>query len=478
MTTNASWFTVDRAGLAKQLADMPTWRLISELLQNAWDEQATRVVVSIDKSNIRGYYDVCVEDDNPNGFADLSHAWTLFAPSTKSTNAEKRGRFNLGEKLLLAGSRSATITTTSGMVRFDSAGRSATKSHQRPAGSSVFVTMKISDLEETIDSLHRLIAPIPTTINGVLMQPGTPLKRIPAKLPTMVANEQGDFARTERMTEVVVYPVTASRPAAIYEMGIPVVDVDLPYSLDVQQKVPLNRDRDNVTPAYLQQLRVLAFNAMYEQLKPEEFKTDWARAAAGDERAEAPAVTHSLDQRFGTKRVAYDPSDPEANRIAMSKGYTVVHGGSLSGGEWTNARSTTRAAGQVTPSPKPYSPDGSPLVYIEPTASMLSVAKLAFRLARSLNIGEISVRFTSDRRWPFRATFGQTLQLVFNAGTLTPAWFDLKTNRTAILDLLIHEFGHYDGSGHLTEAFDDNLTRFGARMTDLALTNPEIFRVD
>lgn len=475
--TDTSWFTVDKTGLAKQLASVPTWRLIAELLQNSWDEAATHVEVIIAKSHLRGYYNVTVTDDNPNGFADLSHAWTLFAPSAKSTNAEKRGRFNLGEKLLLASARSATIMTTTGSVTFDDQGRTVSKNKGRTdTGSSVIVTMKIADLDDTICNLKRLIAPIPTTINGVTMTADTPLNTISATLPTMVANEHGDFTRTERMTTVVVYPINAVRPAAIYEMGIPVVDIDLPWSLDVQQKVPLNRDRDNVTPAYLQQLQVLAFNAMYCEMEPREFKNDWARAAAGDERAMPIAVNHSLEQRFGAKRVAYDPSDQEANRIAMSKGYTVVHGGSLSGGEWANARLTTKPAGQVTPSPKPYSEDGSPLVFIEPTMPMCKVGTLAKRLARELGIGEITVRFTSDKRWPFRATFGSTAQLIINAGVLSPTWFDIKVNREAILDLLIHEFGHYDGSGHLTEAFDNNLSRFGAQLTDLALRNPELFK--
>jgi hypothetical protein len=246
--------------------------------------------------------------------------------------------------------------------------------------------------------------------------------------------------------------------------------------LDVQQKVPLNRDRDNVTPAYLQQLRVAAFNAMHHEMNAEDFRTDWARAAAGDPTALPEAVKRSLDQRFGTKRVAYDPSDQEANRIAMSKGFTIVHGGSLSGDEWANARQTTLPAGQVTPSPKPYSADGTPLVFIEPTADMKTVAALAIDLAHELKIGHITVRFTSDRNWKFRATFGTSLELVFNVAKLTPAWFDLSTNRCEILNLLIHEFGHYDGSGHLTESFDDNLTLFGARMTDLALRMPELFK--
>ena len=39
-----------------------------------------------------------VKDDNPEGFRDLTHAFTLFAESEKRYNEKLRGRFNLGEK--------------------------------------------------------------------------------------------------------------------------------------------------------------------------------------------------------------------------------------------------------------------------------------------------------------------------------------------------------------------------------------------
>ena len=46
--------------------------------------------------------DLTVEDDSPEGFRDLSHAYTLFAKSYKRGNPEQRGQYNFGEKLVLA----------------------------------------------------------------------------------------------------------------------------------------------------------------------------------------------------------------------------------------------------------------------------------------------------------------------------------------------------------------------------------------
>lgn len=488
----SEWFSVDRDGLAKQLADVPTWRLLAELLQNAWDEQSTRVTLTIERAITRGYYQVTVTDDNPDGFKDLSHAWTLFAPSTKGGNAEQRGRFNMGEKLLLAAARSALIRTTTGAVVFNENGRRVTTAGKTISGSVVEVVMKIKDLDDVAKNLQRLVAPVPTFLQieygdhvnlkqHLVLSKDETIRQLGATLPTVITNDQGEFTRTERTTTVRVYAVGDNRPAAIYEMGIPVVDVDLPWSVDVQQKVPLNRDRDNVTPGYLAALRVLVFNGMTEDLTAEDFRSDWARAAAGDDSAAPAAVEQSLDSRFGKQRVAYDPTDQEANRLAMAKGYTVVPGGAMSKGEWTNAKASgsIAPAGQVTPSPKPYSDGGQPLKTIHPdkwTQAMTDTAVMATRLAQEIGIGNITVQMANEISWPFGATFGTSKQLVLNVGRLGHKWFNVPTNLPGILNLLIHEFGHYDGSSHLSEAYYDNLTRFGAATAVAALDHPEWFR--
>src|SRR5207249_11191157 len=101
-----------------------------ELIQNAWDERGvTMVTVSLEHCG-RNKTRLVVEDDAPEGFKDLSHAFTLFADSSKKTNPEQRGRFNLGEKLVLAISDEVTILTTRGGVRFDAQGRRWLRSRQ------------------------------------------------------------------------------------------------------------------------------------------------------------------------------------------------------------------------------------------------------------------------------------------------------------------------------------------------------------
>jgi len=108
------WFDVDREGLRRLLEQHGKGRLVAELLQNALDETVTAVAVKLALLPGRPLAELSVEDDAPEGFLNLGHAYTLFAESYKKARPDKRGRFNLGEKLLLAACLEAHIVTTTG----------------------------------------------------------------------------------------------------------------------------------------------------------------------------------------------------------------------------------------------------------------------------------------------------------------------------------------------------------------------------
>src|ERR1039458_2432774 len=107
--TMSQWFEVDKAGLAKLMAGRFKAFVLYELLQNAWDQNVTRVDVTVTAAQGVRAALITVTDDDPDGFADLRDAYTLFAESRKKGNAAQRGRFNLGEKLVLALAKSAWI---------------------------------------------------------------------------------------------------------------------------------------------------------------------------------------------------------------------------------------------------------------------------------------------------------------------------------------------------------------------------------
>lgn len=466
-----NWFEIDKAGLAKILERKGKEFAIFELIQNAWDEDGvTNVQVTLVPDSANGYAQLTVSDNSPNGFADIAHAYTLFAESKKKSNPEKRGRFNLGEKLVLALAKEARITTTTGTVIFNADGRRRS-SETSAAGSKIYmvIRMKRDEIDKAVTACQRLVQPslVTTTINGVPLTSTPMMKTFFAPLTTEVSDGEGHLVRVTRSSNVEVFRASSTRPAAIYEMGIPVCEIDGKYIFNVGQKVPLTMDRENVLPSFAKQLAVAAVNNMQDVLDSDDANTSWATEAATSPDIDPQALNVVMTQKFGEKRVIYDPSDPEANSRAAAEGFTVITGGQLSKAAWDNVRTHGAAlpAGQVTPSPKPYSPDGKDLTLVkELTDGMVDVQAYAVKFARVILGKSIGVVFAAEATWPYAATYGPSGTLVLNVGRLGKAWFDRKNNQQEIDDLLIHEFGHEYSGNHLSEDYYSALTKIGSKL--------------
>jgi len=479
-----TWFDVDKEGLAKLLERKGKEFVLYELIQNAWDTNALAVAVGLKASeDLKGYSEIEVVDDHPEGWKDLTHAWTLYAESEKKGNAEKRGRFNLGEKLVLALCKVARIETTTGGVMFDEDGRHTLRT-KRDKGSRFWAQIRMNkeEREAALAAVMKLLPPpgVRTYVNGALIENRVPLRKIEATLPTEIADAEGVLKRSSRKTTVDVYNVLPGETASLFEMGIPVVEVGPEggdkWHYDVQMKVPLNADRDNVTPSYLREIRTLVLNAMFQDVKKEEAAAPWVRDAAEDEDVSKEAMNHVITERFGENRVISDPSDQEGTKLAVSKGYTVITPGSLSKEEWSNVRRFQVAlpAGQVTPSPRPYTPDGVEQKVIPEekwTEGMKKIAAYAKFVAKHVLSTEIRIRIVNDIQWPFAATFGRGGELALNVGRLGHSWFNAPY-WAAVDELLVHEFGHWYSSDHLSHGFHDALCKVGAGMVALALHEP------
>jgi hypothetical protein len=134
-----------------------------------------------------------------------------------------------------------------------------------------------------------------------------------------------------------------------------------------------------------------------------------------------------------------------------------------------------KPAGQVTPSPKPFHPDGAPLNYLPTskwTPAMTKCHLLAYEIGLRLLEREIEIHFANDPQWPFNAVYGGQ-RLIFNVGRLGYQFFE---NQRSFLGLLIHELAHEKEGDHLSEKYYDALTNLGAAMVCLALEKPGLFR--
>lgn len=477
------WFRVDKEGLAAILQRRGVEFALFELVSNALDTHAHSVDVSIEPVAGRPIAHVVVTDDDPEGFQDLAHAFTLFAPSSKKGSLEKRGRFNLGEKLVLAICDSACIASTTGMVMFDADGRHDFPRRKRDTGSQFTGELRMTreEMERVIVSLGTLLVPegVHLVVNGARKKPRKSIATFEATLATELADADGNLKRSRARAHVEVHEPYPGEIGTLYEMGIPVVETGDRFHVNVLQKVPLDMDRSNVPPAFLRELRAHVLNAMADKITPEIATASWVREAAGSPLASIKAVEAALTARFGEKRVSYDPSDAEANKLAVASGYTVVHGGSLTGDEWESVRRTETLlpAGKVTPSPKPFTPGGAPAEHVprdEWTPGMVQVVSYTEELALRLLDRDITVSIL--KTFNASAAYGKKEGvLYFNLSALGHQFFD----QGASLDvdrLLLHEFAHEFCSDHLDDEFAEAGFKLGAKLKRLALDEPEFFR--
>lgn len=486
--TTKNWFDVDKAGLAKLLEQRGKAFAVFELIQNAWDaDGATDVGVTLDRIPGKPLARLTVADNAPSGFADLSHAFTLFAESQKKGDPEKRGRFNLGEKLVLALCTEAKVVSTQGCVFFDAHGRHS--SRERTSAGSIFsavIRMTVTESDEVARKIHSLIPPsgVTTTFNGAPLVQREHVVLFTAKLPTLIADEEGILRRVERETTVRIFDPGADGTGTIYELGIPVVETGDRYSVDVGQKVPLNLDRDNVPPAYARTLRTLVLNAVAHKLTESEAGEGWVTDALHHPDVASEAITEVLDKRYGEKRAIYDPSDVEANNRLVAEGYKLLHGGTFGRQAWENIRESQAAlpSGEIRPTPKPYSddPDAPPVDVIPEakwTPEARRIVKFAVWLHAQLFPGPDLVVTLVRTNNGFAACYSKG-RLDFNVKRLGWAWFvpDPTLDYVSrVVDLLVHEFAHWYSGNHLDEAYYNGLSRLAGLTCRLALLYPREF---
>jgi hypothetical protein len=479
---NNQWFSVDKSGLGRQAEEQGKGRLVGELIQNALDEPGvTQIAVTLTLVPGQELADLSVEDDAPSGFADLTHSYTLFAPSAKRANPEQRGQFNLGEKLVLAVCEQASISTTKGSVIFDPEQGRIEKPDKRERG-SVFqglIRMTPAEYSQVCDYLRSLLLPdgIAVTFNGDRLMPRKPVHTFTASLETQVADDKGVMRPTTRKTQVSLYDPLPGEVPALYEMGLPIVETGDRWHVSVAQKIPLNRDRNNVVPRYLKAVRSLVLNEMFGRLSQEDANADWVRQASSDPACSDEAIRRVLDLRFGEKRAAFDPNDPEANKRWVAEGGTLVYGPMLSGEEWASAKraGAIQSAGQLRPTPKPYGDDldGKPVTVIPPekwTQGMRAIADYAVFLGQELMDVAVRVRFVHSTG-NFAACYGSG-KLDFNLFRLGHKFFEQGITEE-VDRLLLHEAAHQYSGDHLSEEYHEGICLLGARLKKLALEKPD-----
>lgn len=465
-----NWFNVDTEGLKALQKGKPKTFIVRELVQNTWDENITTCEIKIERSCKKDdTLTVVVQDDSPEGFKNITDAYTLFRDTSKRKDAEKRGRYNLGDKQVIAICDSATIMSTKGTIHFDKEGRTESETHTEHG---TIVTIDLpgtkKECEEMIEYARALLVPpkIKFVVNGEVIPARVPYKKFDATLLTEI--QTNGFMKTSKR-KTTVHLIKEASPK-LYEMGLPVMDIDCQYGLDVQQKVPLSFDRDSVNQAFLKDLYMETLNHIYMEITPEHSSDSWIRLGMSGKGILPVAIKQILVARYGEKFLVANRFDKNSIDEATARGYRVIAGSELSKEEWANIRenqlmaSTSDLFGMDILEAAPI---------VEPDVNQKAAAEYAKRIAKRFLHCDITVKFVKGLANMPIAQYGKHC-LTFNVSRL--GGFFNKPISVATTDLVLHELGHEAGN-HTEHEYHSLLTRLGAELTMLALTEPGFFEV-
>jgi hypothetical protein len=468
------WFELSHEGWQRLSMARPLGRLLLEAVQNSFDglsssAGATSVSVTLRPESI------AIEDD-ARGIDDESLVYTVFL-SGKAEEPTKRGRMGRGLKELIAAMDAAEVETTRHTVRFGPEGR-FTESNTRERGTRLVLKRRFGEAElREAETWLRLTIPPPGVtlrIDGKLVRrPKALLTLSSCELETVIVQDAVERIAT-RPTEISLYRPRRGEDAHLLEMGIPIERWDVPWHVDVHQRVPLNQGRDSVPDRFKLALRAALLEAMiHSYLDKNDLRADWAQEVV----ARAPLRASVLDAYVSKvfPRGAVLGGTSRANDRARQLGAHVIEGSSISHGSYlalsrvleTSDEYVRRRAAEF---------EGEP---IEPDQRQLAFAEAVRWLARRI-AGRV-VRVSFFARDPNDAGLLEDAHTDVDAKVISfnvrgPARFDDILDPQT-LGLVLHEIAHLESPEH-DHRFIDRL-QYLAGQTARVLSDggPELARM-
>lgn len=463
-------FEVSTEGMRELHAGRNPAQLVRELIQNSWDEypDATECRVTVKAMPNQGHLTrLVVEDDGP-GFRRIEDAYTLLGPTEKRMDPGKRGRYNLGEKELISVAVEAKVETVGRTVEFPAGGGKKVRNSRRRRGTRISAVMPWgAEQRETLVEDLRVFRPTDCALhlNGAEVPRRIALSSVRVELPTVIQDGPGQpLRRSSRVTDMdILTPVGDT--AYLYELGIPVQRISLDFDVDVGQKIPLNPNRDSVSPGYLKAVSAVVLNTMHEHLTTEQASKVWVRSGLEDRRIEKETVKAVVEKRYGP-RVVIASSNRDANLRAMEAGYEVLPSRSLSPDERNNIRNLggVETAGAIFPEAL-LAAMTARIEEVEPDKPMREFAEWIRELGRVAGL-HVDVKFFQSDSDAVAdcGSAGSGRTLLFNVNRLPSGFYEGRGEKQVLA--AVHQLAHVAsgaGSGH-GPAWGETACEVGARI--------------
>ncbi|MEB3168261.1 MAG: ATP-binding protein [Synechococcaceae cyanobacterium] len=342
-STTEGWLAISTEGFAAMNAARPPEHLIKELVQNSLDSfseaQAGRICLQVRHD---GHWLHIHCSDNGSGISDLADLRVVYL-THKTDSHLKRGRFGRGFKEALCIAEQASVASGSSRLEFlRQQGQRVTRTAAltEPVQGTQ-VAMQMAWPPETIAQLdayfRRFLVPegVQLEVNGERVGPRPAEHVVHASLSTELYDPTSQsWKKPSRRTAIHLVRTRPGETATIYEMGIPVAALEwsVPFHCDIQQRVPMNPNRDAVASGYPLKLHVACLPTLLEQMDEETIKQDWVGSAGRrcDEQVQQRLIQRAFGENIARSvpRMGSRHFDEDAREL----GVQVINTAQTSGG--------------------------------------------------------------------------------------------------------------------------------------------------
>lgn len=344
MTRNDhGWLAISTEGFAAMNAARPPEHLVKELVQNSLDSLTDRQsgYINLSYGHNGQYFEVsCV--DNGSGIDNLADLRVVYL-THKTDSHLKRGRFGRGFKEALCIAEEALVASGSQRLEFlrEEGHRVTRQSSQAQAQPGTRVWMQMpwpADTSAQLDAyFQRFLVPegVLLEVNGMRLTPRPVAHQVPASLSTEIYDATSQsWKKPSRKTVIQLVRARPGETPTIYEMGIPVAALEwsVPFHCDVQQRVPMNPNRDAVASGYALKLHVACLPTLLATMDADTVKQDWVGTAGRrcDDRVQQQIISRAFGDNIARSvpRMGSRHFDEDARDLGLQ----VINTAQASGG--------------------------------------------------------------------------------------------------------------------------------------------------